>query len=64
MGANIRTVDTNLMVNVFEQLAGFFHNTPEARASGVVFESFPTQATRAVPDDDSAYPWRDVKTLA
>ncbi|KFA54577.1 hypothetical protein S40293_02227 [Stachybotrys chartarum IBT 40293] len=64
MGANIRTVDTNLMVNVFEQLAGFFHDTPEARASGVVFESFPTQATRAVPDDDSAYPWRDVKTLA
>jgi hypothetical protein len=63
-GVNLKTVDVSLMRSIFTQLAAFFQQFPDARASGMVFESFPTQATRAVDDDDSAYPWRDVKTLA
>ncbi|KAK2603631.1 hypothetical protein QQS21_004212 [Conoideocrella luteorostrata] len=45
----------------FEKMAAFLTNNPAARASTLVFELFPNQATAAFGDNSSAWPWRDTK---
>lgn len=47
--------------SVFGQVAEFFEETPTYH--GVLrFERFPQQAVLAVPDGETAYPWRQTKT--
>ncbi|RDA93286.1 hypothetical protein CP533_2041 [Ophiocordyceps camponoti-saundersi (nom. inval.)] len=43
----------------FDKMAEFFANHPGGRNSALVFEIFPNQATAAVPQDETAYAWRD-----
>ncbi|RCI12730.1 hypothetical protein L249_1067 [Ophiocordyceps polyrhachis-furcata BCC 54312] len=43
----------------FDKMARFFADHPGGRNSALVFEIFPNQATAAVPQDETAYAWRD-----
>ncbi|PHH80586.1 hypothetical protein CDD80_845 [Ophiocordyceps camponoti-rufipedis] len=43
----------------FNRMAKFFADYPGGRNSALVFEIFPNQATLAVPEDETAYAWRD-----
>lgn len=45
----------------FEKISEYFYNNPGGRDTTLVFENFPNQAVAAVPDDSTAFPWRDFK---
>ncbi|KAI0514714.1 hypothetical protein F5B22DRAFT_647470 [Xylaria bambusicola] len=60
--ASIRHIDPPTWEAQFAKMAAFFEKYPSARAtSAFAAETYPTQATLAVPDDDAAYPWRDAQ---
>lgn len=45
----------------FSTLQKFYADHPGGRSSTIVFENFGNQATKAVPSDETAYPWRDAR---
>lgn len=45
----------------FETITDFFEKNPGGRASQLMFEVFPNQATAAVPYNETCWPWRDVR---
>ncbi|KAL7944094.1 hypothetical protein V8C42DRAFT_327713 [Trichoderma barbatum] len=45
----------------FEKIERYFHDYPGGRDTTLVFENFPNQAVAVVPDDSTAFPWRDFK---
>ncbi|RYP19810.1 hypothetical protein DL765_003156 [Monosporascus sp. GIB2] len=59
---NARNISASTYQIVFRKMSAFFDKYPTARASTIRIAMLPNQATLAVPDDETAYPWRD--TLA
>lgn len=57
--ANLRSLPASTFQASFDELNNFYKQYPEARGTTINAETFPNQAMAAVPDDDSAYPWRD-----
>ncbi|KAL9032533.1 MAG: hypothetical protein Q9180_006446, partial [Flavoplaca navasiana] len=57
--ANLRRLPSSTLQVSFDELNNFYKLYPEARGTTINAETFPNQAMAAVPDDDSAYPWRD-----
>ncbi|KAI2471392.1 FAD-binding domain-containing protein [Annulohypoxylon bovei var. microspora] len=57
--ANIRRFAAETYKSIFDKLDAFFKANPDARASSTIFQTFSNQAMTAVPDDATAYPWRD-----
>ncbi|KAL8988161.1 MAG: hypothetical protein Q9177_002723 [Variospora cf. flavescens] len=57
--ANLRSLPSSTFQASFDELNNFYKQYPEARGTTINAETFPNQAMAAVPDDDSAYPWRD-----
>lgn len=37
----------------------YYHQYPDARGTTIDLKTFPNEAMVAVPDNASAYPWRD-----
>jgi len=56
---SVRSLSASTYDVAFEKMTTFFADYPNARYSSVEFEIFPIQATLAVPNDETAYPWRD-----
>ncbi|KAI0396108.1 FAD-binding domain-containing protein [Xylariaceae sp. FL0594] len=63
-GANARVISPSTYMDVFQKTATFFANYPAARYSEIELVMYPTQAAAAVPDNDTAYPWRDARMSA
>ncbi|KAK1778306.1 hypothetical protein QBC45DRAFT_328750 [Copromyces sp. CBS 386.78] len=61
-GVNLRRHDANTWVKTFNKLAKFWNEQPAAQSSVIVLETWPNQAVVAVPDSQTAYPWRDATT--
>ena len=61
-GFNLKTFDVATMSSSLQKMADFYESHPSARISAMVFETWPNQAVAAVPDDETAYPWRDATT--
>ncbi|KAK8130695.1 hypothetical protein PG999_003075 [Apiospora kogelbergensis] len=61
-GFNLKTFDVPTMVSVVRKMSDFFDTQPAARKSALLLETWPNQAVMAVPDDATAYPWRDATT--
>lgn len=59
---NLRTFDVPTLTVSFEKMAKFWEQEPAGRNSVIVLETWPIQATVAVPDAATAYPWRDATT--
>ncbi|KAF2962798.1 hypothetical protein GQX73_g10776 [Xylaria multiplex] len=60
--ASIRKITSSTWQSSFGKMARFFEGNPSARAlTSFAHETYPNQATVAVPDDETAYPWRDAK---
>ncbi|KAG9826263.1 hypothetical protein KCU98_g648, partial [Aureobasidium melanogenum] len=55
----IRNISASTYKTAFTKMETFFNTNPNARYSSVEFEIFPNQAMLAVPDGQTAYPWRD-----
>lgn len=59
---NWRTFSAAAMTDSFNQIAQFWEDNPSGQNSVITVETWPVQATMAVPDDATAYPWRDTTT--
>lgn len=57
--ANLRNLSASTFQATFDRMGRFFETYPEARRTSINLETFPNQAMAAVPDDATAYPWRD-----
>ncbi|KAK9777226.1 putative FAD-binding PCMH-type domain-containing protein [Seiridium cardinale] len=59
---NLRNFSVPTMVTSFEKMAQFWEEEPAGRNSVIVLETWPVQAATAIPNDATAYPWRDATT--
>jgi len=57
--ANLRNLSGSTFQATFEKMDNFFKAYPDARGTSIDLETFPNQAMAAVPDDATAYPFRD-----
>ncbi|KAI1113123.1 hypothetical protein F5Y14DRAFT_230862 [Nemania sp. NC0429] len=61
-GVALRKLSAPTFASVFNTLGKFWAANPAGLTSQVVLETWPIQAAVAVPDDETAYPWRDATT--
>lgn len=61
-GFNLKTFNAKTWSATLAKFVDFYDKNPSARDSAVLLESWPNQAVAKVPDDDTAYPWRDATT--
>lgn len=59
--ANLRERNATAWVSMFNTMNDLFASTPGARKGTVLFEAWSNQAMKVVPDDETAYPWRDTQ---
>ena len=59
-GGSIKTYDIPTFQTFVAELDIFYNDYPNAQSSIWFIEHFATQAVRAVPDEATAYPWRDI----
>ena len=59
-GGSIKTYDIPTFQNWVAELDMFYSEYPNARGSIWFIEHFATQAVKAVSDEATAYPWRDI----
>lgn len=59
---NLRSFDVPTLADSFQKMAAFWSNHTTARDSVIVLETWPNEATVAVPNNETAYPWRDTTT--
>lgn len=59
--ANLRYRNATAWVSMFNAMSDLFASTPGARQGTVLFEAWSNQAMKAVPDEETAYPWRDTQ---
>ncbi|KAL2275178.1 hypothetical protein FJTKL_02407 [Diaporthe vaccinii] len=59
--ANMRAISGPALLDAFEKMCALYEAHPDARASSIEMEHFPNQAMAAVPDEETAYPWRDAR---
>lgn len=57
--ANLRNLSASTFQATFDKMANFFATYPVARETSIDLETFSNQAMVSVPDDATAYPWRD-----
>ena len=58
---NVRQFAADTYISTFEKFDAFMKAYPDSRASAVILETFSNHAALSVPDEDTAYPWRDSK---
>lgn len=59
-GANVRKIDAATWTDVFHKTNALFASIPRAReGSVVVLEMYNSEVLKAVPEGQTAYPWRD-----
>lgn len=61
-GFNLKAFDVLTMATSLKKMADFYDANPSARGSIILLESWPNQAVAAIPNNATAYPWRDVTT--
>lgn len=59
--ANMKRISGPALLDAFEKMCALYEDRPDARASSIEMEHFPNHAMSAVPDEESAYPWRDAR---
>ncbi|KAI1762583.1 hypothetical protein GGR53DRAFT_415750 [Hypoxylon sp. FL1150] len=59
-GIGLKNYDVPTLQKYFMNLTGIYANYPDVRDSVFFFEAFPMQAARAVSDDETSYPHRDI----
>ncbi|KAJ2980602.1 hypothetical protein NUW58_g6900 [Xylaria curta] len=59
-GVGMRTMAASTYQSAVEKMAQFYANDASGRGSILTLEMFPNEATIAIPDSSTAYPWREV----
>ncbi|KAL6230189.1 hypothetical protein BDW75DRAFT_223377 [Aspergillus navahoensis] len=60
-GAGVTHIDVDAFTKYTTRFTEFWRQNPGVTPA-VVFSRFPNQAVRAVPDEETAYPYRDIST--
>lgn len=60
-GVNVRELHAATYATVFGKMRRFYRQHPAARGSTIAMEMWPNQAAMKVPDEETAYPWRDAR---
>lgn len=60
-GAAVTHTDVDAFVKYTNRFTSFWHDHPGVSPS-LVISRFPTQGVRAVPDEETAFPYRDINT--
>ncbi|KAK7532590.1 FAD-dependent oxidase [Phyllosticta citricarpa] len=60
-GVNVRNISASTYIDVFEKMTDFWTRENAAQGSSFSIEFFSNAAMVAVPQDATAYPWRDTK---
>lgn len=58
-GVTFRNVSASSYQSVFQELSALFSAIPDTRGTTIQIETFSNIAQAAVPEDSTAYPWRD-----
>ncbi|CAJ2509325.1 Uu.00g143510.m01.CDS01 [Anthostomella pinea] len=58
---NVRQFAPKTYLSVFNKFDSFLKRYPDSRTSALILETFANDAPLAVPDDSTAYPWRDAR---
>jgi hypothetical protein len=58
---NVRQWSADTFSSVFDEFDAYLKQYPDARTSAIIMETFSTAASTAIPDNATAYPWRDSK---
>ncbi|KAJ3580058.1 hypothetical protein NPX13_g507 [Xylaria arbuscula] len=56
---NVRQYSACTYSSVFDKFDAYLKQYPESQSSVLIFETFSTKSSLAVPDGETAYPWRD-----
>ncbi|KAI1365579.1 FAD-binding domain-containing protein [Xylaria arbuscula] len=56
---NVRQYSACTYSSVFDKFDAYLKQYPESQSSVLIFETFSTKSSLAVPDSETAYPWRD-----
>jgi hypothetical protein len=56
---NMRKLSASTFQATFDTMTKYYQAHPDALSSYINIETFPNQATAAVPNSATAYPWRD-----
>ncbi|KAI1074442.1 FAD-binding domain-containing protein [Whalleya microplaca] len=59
--ATTRNLSASTWQSILENMTTYYEETPDGRSSSVEIEVFARQAVLEIPDDDTAYPWRDAR---
>lgn len=59
--ANIREFSGSTYYKAFQKMNAFYAAHPDGRNSVLEFEVFPNQASAAVPNEKTAFPWRSAQ---
>ncbi|KFA51925.1 hypothetical protein S40293_07063 [Stachybotrys chartarum IBT 40293] len=60
-GAMTRNNSVESLTRSFSRMAKLYEDFPGARNSALVYHSYDPAAARAIPDDSTAFPWREAK---
>lgn len=60
-GQGLRQTDVATYESFFADLTDFYRQNPEI-GGAFIASRFPNQAVLAIPDEETAYPYRDIKT--
>ncbi|KAI0409686.1 FAD-binding domain-containing protein [Xylaria palmicola] len=58
---NVRQFVAETHLSVFDKFDDFMKQYPDSRSSALIFETFSNHATLTVPNEKTAYPWRDAR---
>ncbi|KAF2197103.1 FAD-dependent oxidase [Delitschia confertaspora ATCC 74209] len=61
---NLKEIDVPTWVSIFEKMNAFYATTPAGRTSAACLEIYSNEAMQEVPDESTAYPWRDSQGYA
>ncbi|KAI1752889.1 FAD-binding domain-containing protein [Xylaria castorea] len=56
---NVRQFSAQTYSSVYDKFDAYLKQYPDSRTSAFIFETFSNHAPLSVPDDETAYPWRD-----
>lgn len=58
---NVRELHAATYATIFSKMRQFYRQHPTARGSTIAMEMWPNQAAMKVPNEETAYPWRDAR---
>lgn len=60
-GSVMKNISVPTMIRSFERMAKFYTDYPAGRMTSATYQRAGNEATLAIPEESTAYPWRDAE---